>query len=491
MMLMFLFGGVIELLIYFVPYFWKLRRILVVLPLILTSVWLGLNLSEINGFTLILIIITIFRLLNLLKLSKNSVHQDYLKRNTRRTSIILFTATSGFLILKLIFVRPELTLVFESMALLQVIVALFILAITSKNLQKTNHHQTKHFYSDKELPTVTVAIPARNETNDLASCIRTVLANDYPKLEVLVLDDCSQDRTAEIIRDFAHDGVRFISGEPPADRWLAKNQAYEKLAKHASGEIILFCGVDVRFGPEAIRTLVSSMLTKDRSMMSVMPLRIGGGINTSLIQPLRYWWELALPRRLFNRPPVLSTCWLIKHKELKKLGFFKGVSHNIVPERFFARELIRNDQYAFIRADEHLDIKTVKPVEEQLSTAIRVKYPSLRKRPELVLLLSAGQLCFLLLPLIFAMSWFWTGASIVSILGVVASLLLVSTHYLIMSASQPFHSIVALVNYPFAIVTDIVLTITSMQQYEFGKIEWKGRNVCIPAMHVIKHFPII
>lgn len=492
LMLVFGIGVIVELALVSLPVLWSMRRMLGFIPIVLIGFWIGFNLSTISSLlTFSLVLIAVFRLLNLFKLAKINIHHKYLANVTRRTSYVLAGLSLVILLLAQSTSPFTTSEAINILAVSQFAVALLTLAVTSKNLQKTKHHLAKHFYSDKELPTVTVAIPARNETDDLASCVRTVLANDYPKLEVLVLDDCSQDRTAEIIRDFAHDGVRFIKGNPPEDRWLAKNQAYEKLAQHASGEIILYCGVDVRFGPQAIRSLVSSMLTKDRLMMSVLPFRIGGGVNTSLIQPLRYWWELALPRRLFNRPPVLSTCWLINRKYLKKLGYFNGVSHNILPEGFFAREAVKSDKYAFIRADEHLDVKTVKSVEEQFQTAIRVKYPLIRKRPEHTLLLVFGEFVFLLLPIVFAASWFFTGISITSIFGLIASIMLVSTHYLIMSASHPFHSTLAIFNYPFAIITEIVMTIVSMYKYEFGIVDWKGRNVCVPAMHVIKRLPRI
>src|SRR5690606_10627587 len=84
-----------------------------------------------------------------------------------------------------------------------------ILGLLIYHLRKTRHITNRTHYSDKELPTVSVCIPARNETNALEDCLRSMLANDYPKLEILVLDDCSQDRTAEVIKSFAHAGVRF------------------------------------------------------------------------------------------------------------------------------------------------------------------------------------------------------------------------------------------------------------------------------------------
>lgn len=468
----------------------EIRRYIAALNLIVVSYWVGYVLvSPAHPMQIALIIVALFRSLNFLKIIRANLHPDYLLRITRQTSFTLILATLLLIYIQSILSLPlgertAIVLVFGNFTF-----AVFLLAVTAKNLQKTRHHQTAHYYSDKELPTVTVAIPARNETNDMAACLRTILANDYPKLEVLVLDDCSQDRTAEIIRDFAQDGVRFIAGKPPKDRWLAKNQAYEQLFEHASGEIILFCGVDVRFGAEAIRSLVTTSLNKKRRMMSVMPFRIGGGADTSLIQPLRYWWELALPRRVFNRPPVLSTCWLIERKALKQLGGFKAVSNNILPERYFARELIKNDSYAFIRADEHLDVRTVKPIEEQIATAIRTRYPELKKRPENVLMLLAAEILLLGTPIALAVQAALNGLSVITLLGVLSAIFIVLSHYLIMSASNPTRSLIAIINFPFALLTEFVLTFLSMYQYEFGKVIWKGRNVCIPAMHVVKKLP--
>jgi len=481
---------ILEMLVVWVPQLWKRRVYAISIILVLLGFWVGTVITQDPSKLLLLITAVVaFRAMNLLKATNSSIHPKYLRNVVRRTSSVLITLSVVLLGINALVQLQYLSDLLLPWGLLQFVIAALLLAVTSKNLQKTRHHNSHHYYSDKELPTVTVAIPARNETSDLASCLRTVLGSDYPKLEVLVLDDCSQDRTAEVIKDFAHDGVRFISGKPPKDRWLAKNQAYEELTHHASGEIILFCGVDVRFGPQAIRSLVTSMKTKDRKMMSVMPFRVGGGVNTSLIQPLRYWWEIALPRRAFNRPPVLSTCWLIDRRSLLGLGAFAGVSHNIIPERYFARELVKKDSYAFIRSDERLDIRTVKPIEEQIATAIRTRYPQLKKRPENVLFVTFLELAFIGAPFIFAITVFWTGLTPVSLLGLLSLGLLTVTHYLIMSASNPMHSIIALFNIPFALVTEVVLTVASMVRYEFGTVNWKGRNVCIPTMHVVKHLP--
>ena len=69
----------------------------------------------------------------------------------------------------------------------------------------------------QDLPTVSVCISARNETHAMTQCLERIVASDYPKLEVIVLDDGSRDNTSLLIKSFAHAGVRFIEGSSLPD----------------------------------------------------------------------------------------------------------------------------------------------------------------------------------------------------------------------------------------------------------------------------------
>jgi len=489
---MFLFGAglLLEFSLYGLPVLWRRRAMIAGLDILLISAWVGSSMPIYGWPIIAAVFIALMRMLNLLRIIESRLQEKYLYDATRRTTISLaLLQLLAVILLRFGVILTEGQILF--MAMLQVITALLIFGVTAKNLYKTAYRPSPEPIADRDLPSVTVAIPARNETADLSSCLQAIIANDYPKLEILVLDDCSQDRTAEIIKDFAQDGVRFLPGAEPKEGWLSKNQAYESLARHASGELILFCGVDVRFGPGAIRSLVTSMLSKNRSMLSVMPLRVGGGVRTAFIQPMRYWWEIALPRRLFNRPPVLSTCWMIHRQTLKKLGGFAAVSNTMIPEGYFARELVKTDSYMFMRASETFDVRMVKSVEEQLQTAIRMRYAQLRKRPENVFMLSFFETFFLLMPFLIALSGFWVGFNLLQWLGIATSGLLISTHYLIMASSNPANSVVALINFPLVIITEIFMVYWSMYKYEFSVVEWKGRNICIPVLQITPKLPVI
>lgn len=379
---------------------------------------------------------------------------------------------------------------------LQLLVALVMLRVSINTWRHTRPDQLDMSLTDRELPTVSVLVPARNETDDLEQCLQSLVASDYPKLEIIVLDDCSVTRrTPEIIREFAHDGVQFIEGaEPDEVNWLAKNQAYHRLAAKASGELLLFCGVDVRIEPHSIRRLVHRLISKQKDMVSVLPLRAPGTEATgSLLQPMRYFWELCLPRRVFKRPPVLSTCWLIRADALKRDGGFEAVSRSIVPEAHFARQAVIGDKYSFIRATALLGIASNKPANEQYATTVRTRYPQLHRRLELVLLTSAAELVFWLGPLIGLGLLFWLPHHQLLFGGLWLAewLMLEIMYYLVAVRTRLNNAAFAWLLFPAALAVDIVMLHVSMFKYEFSRVEWKGRNICIPIMRVEPRLPKI
>lgn len=438
----------------------------------------------------LLLVISAFRVLNALRIAGSQVNEVYLRRVTRQTSLWLL----GMQLLVSVAWTAEYHFAFSNgmwillLAVVQLFAAVVLAASTMRSLKRTMPRTAHATYTDRELPGVTIAIPARNEDEQLEACLRSVLASDYPKLEVLVFDDCSQDRTSQIIRGFAHDGVRFIAGKEPAANWLAKNQAYDQLAQAASGEVILFCGVDVRFAPHSVRQLVALLKSKHKTMLSVLPLNERPGF--SIAQTMRYYWELALPRRMFNRPPVMSACWLIESQALKAAGGFVAVSRSITPEAHFARAAVQHDSYSFIRSTPQLGVTSIKGIREQRETAIRTRYPQLHRRPEFVFAATVVELSLLFAPFIFVIVGLWGvfGLS-TEVVFAVTSLLLAGVYRSVTATTSPDNRWGVSPLFPLAVLVDIGLLYYSMWKYEFSTVEWKGRNVCIPVMRSVSRLP--
>jgi len=437
----------------------------------------------------------LYRIFNDARLVKGRMHERYLQRATRRTAFVLLglQVVVGALWLAWPHIGLSEPHSWTALAAAQFLVAAVLCVSTVRRLCRTRWPQTSARFSDAQLPSITVAIPARNETDALAACLQSAIASDYPKLEIIVLDDCSQiKRTPEIIRSFAHDGVRFVQGEQPRPTWLPKNQAYARLSEEASGAYILFCGVDMHFEPGTIRQIVTVMLTRRKKMLDIVPMRERPAYGRfTLVQAVRYAWELMPPRRFFGRPAVLGSCWMIDAQALKKAGGFEAVSRSIVPEAYFARRLAKLDAYSFLRSGARLGLSSAKPAAEQRATAIRTRYPQLHRRPEHVLVATLLEGSLLVLPFGLAIATI-AGASLpalAKILAPAACVLLAIAYECIARATHINTWWFALIALPIMTLSDIALLNYSMWRYEFSVVEWKGRNVCIPAMHVIPHLP--
>jgi glycosyltransferase involved in cell wall biosynthesis len=483
-----------------ISWIWKARKaIALIASLALAASSLALVWLHPVFVTLILLLVSAYRVVNLLRIIKDQIDVHYLYRSVTRTGTILIGTQlligAGWLAC-LVFqlTNDHFWTVFSVIQLLGIIV---IGASTERHLRTTLPPIDITNITNKELPTLTVAIPARNETEDLEACLTSLVASDYPKLEILVLDDCSQNtRTPEIIRSFAHDGVSFLSGNEIKESWLAKNQAYQQLLDAANGELILFAGVDSRYEPQSLRRLVSAMIYKNKTMLSVIPannvLACASQEESLLLQPTRYAWELSLPRKMFNRPPVLSTCWLINKKTLLSAGGFAAVSRSIVPESYFARVSSVHDGYTFMQSNELIGIKSMKAAPDQFDTAVRMRYPQLHRRPELVLLMTLAETFGFILPFLFLVAKLMLHtAAYTMILSSLTCLLILYFYGRIVSLTYRKFLLRGFVAAPFAAILDIIILNYSMAKYEFSHVFWKGRNVCIPVMRAIPSLPKI
>lgn len=441
------------------------------------------------------VVIGIYFVFNLGRLYKKRINTLYLRKAWKKTAIWLISAELLMLLISLL--ANQLNVSIHNglylISIIQLFIGAMILFTTYRNVQQAQPQTLKLDIPEKDLPTVSVCIPARNETQDLEECLRSIIASTYPKLEILVLDDRSQERrTPEIIRGFAHDGVRFIAGKEPPSSWLAKNYAYDQMADVANGEFLLFCGVDTRFSPDTITNLVKLIKQTNKSMLSILPknvLKSGGVFGQSLIQPVRYAWELCLPRSTVNRPPVLSTCWIIAQASLKSAGGFDAISHKSAPESYFAKLSSTHSGYDFVISGDGIGLSSVKSIAEQRSTTIRTRYPQLHRRPELVALLSTAELMQLLGPIIIFMIASFQGNTALTLLSGATTVLNLVAYSKIVDLTYRRFLFTGLFSLPIAVIYDVCLLNYSMWQYEFGEVVWKDRNISTPILQVIPELP--
>ncbi|MGH9740757.1 MAG: glycosyltransferase [Candidatus Acidiferrum sp.] len=119
---------------------------------------------------------------------------------------------------------------------------------------------------DADCPEISILFAARNEEEKLPAALATLAELDYPQLEMIAVNDRSEDATGRILEEFAaaHPCFRTVHvAELPAG-WLGKPHALQKAYETSSGEWLLFTDADVRFKPDALRRAVT--LAKSRNL---------------------------------------------------------------------------------------------------------------------------------------------------------------------------------------------------------------------------------
>lgn len=147
----------------------------------------------------------------------------------------------------------------------------------------------KHFVlTDFEnKPAVTIVIPARNEAANIKACMDALLMQSYPHslTEIIVVDDASEDDTADIVKTFP---VKLIRNTPAPGTIAFKKQAIAAGIAEAAGELILTTDADCMPAKDWVKTMVNTMQTQRAYMVTGPVKMIPGHRFLSVFQSLDY-----------------------------------------------------------------------------------------------------------------------------------------------------------------------------------------------------------
>jgi hypothetical protein len=145
--------------------------------------------------------------------------------------------------------------------------------------------------SGEGLPPISVLIPTRNEEAGIATCVRSVLASTNVELEVIVLDDASTDRTADVVRAIVAEEarVRLEPAPPLPPGWCGKQHACFALSKLARFDTFAFLDADVRLAPDALARMALFRQASGAELVSGFPRQETGTLLEKLLIPLIHW----------------------------------------------------------------------------------------------------------------------------------------------------------------------------------------------------------
>jgi chlorobactene glucosyltransferase len=137
-------------------------------------------------------------------------------------------------------------------------------------------------------PLISICIPARNEENNIGNCVESALGQDYPNIEVIVLDDRSTDSTATQLAGIASRDSRLlpIRGKELPAGWAGKPHALFQASAAAHGEWLCFVDADTFLAPNAISACYVKALETHADMFTTMNEQILGSFWEKVVMPL-------------------------------------------------------------------------------------------------------------------------------------------------------------------------------------------------------------
>lgn len=146
---------------------------------------------------------------------------------------------------------------------------LFLLARDIRRLQRVPRLMQPNLPARP--PLISILIPARNEERNIERCVRAALAQSYPQIEVLVVDDGSTDHTGAILAGIVDPRLSIISGRPLPLGWVGKCHACQQLGTAAQGEWLLFIDADTTPEPDLAAALLTSAHARSLDLLTILP----------------------------------------------------------------------------------------------------------------------------------------------------------------------------------------------------------------------------
>ena len=333
-------------------------------------------------------------------------------------------------------------------------------------------------------PYISVCVPARNEERDVKNCVESLLNQDYPNFEVIVVDDNSNDNTAKIVSSMTeqYPNLIFVAGAQLTSGWTGKPYALHQAYQRSRGEYLLFTDADLTYQSHALKTAIHTMICKDLDLLTLMPAARFGSFWERVVQPVIFGFIAALTNfkkvnsESDQNAMGFGAFLLFKKVSYQKIGGHLSVANEVLEDIMIAKKAKLNGLSILVADGKNLfSIRMYHSMKEiwmgwRKNIFLAMKSSILRASYYMAMVLF-----FLLTPYVVVMCNLWVGAGSVwvgvSLLGLALSLVtgLGLCHELGLERKNVFL-------FPLGAIVMVVIMFSSMvQTLLLRRTEWRGR----------------
>ncbi len=238
-------------------------------------------------------------------------------------------------------------------------------------------------------PLVSIVIPAKDEERNLERTVRSILSSDHDRLELILVDDRSSDRTREIMSQLAAEDprIKVLAILDLPNDWTGKTHAMYKAADQATGEILLFSDADAVLSPSTLSKTLRFMSQERLDVLCLLPGFTERDLAGTCVPASRAWF-FVFPSSVRGQRPKQAHghgfgCFIMTRKQAyDQVGTWKRFRQEITEDVAFSRavkaaglkmRLLRGA--AFVRTEPFGGVGAVLPVlEENLLRRVREKH---------------------------------------------------------------------------------------------------------------------
>jgi glycosyltransferase involved in cell wall biosynthesis len=285
------------------------------------------------------------------------------------------------------------------------------------------------------LPSMTVIVPARNEAENIAATLRSLLATEGVALQIVAVDDRSTDHTGAIMEAMAQVEteagrqmlrVLHVTDLPPG--WLGKTHAMSLAAQQATGEWLLFTDADVVFHPDALRRALAYATWSSADHMVLLPTLLmrswGERMMISFLQVLSIWavrpWRVPDPDARRDSVGV-GAFNMIRREVYDGIGGWEGLRMEVLEDLTLGRR-IKQRGYAqrVALGIDMVNVRWARGAFGVVDNLTKNLFALFRFRPEVVFAVACGISLFTLFPLLACLAgpalWWPTGLMLIALL---------------------------------------------------------------------------
>jgi len=195
---------------------------------------------------------------------------------------------------------------------------------------------------------VSIILPARNEEKYIRKCLDSLVKQEYPNYEIVVINDCSSDNTSHIIKEYVNKTnckIISIDTKPRPPIWTGKNWACYQGYLHSHGDLFLFTDADTTHSPSTLSLAVNYLLSENLDSLTAIPKILSNDFLTRITLPILWTFSLARYSALKANDPktkmgyFFGSFFIIKRNVYEMVGTHKSVKEEIVEDGELGRKV--------------------------------------------------------------------------------------------------------------------------------------------------------